>query len=163
MNKRFLVYSAILFTIFLSNTQAKNDSTAINDFVTLEETVRNNTGEIENLKKEIDELKEQLAELLQQGDIGDILLKKEEYEEASKIFVKKYKENAGKDGKKAAEALYKLAFCFEHIPDTNNKKTADKKNSNKNKAKITYEKLKADYPKSEFSKEAVAALKRLKQ
>ncbi|MBQ7673408.1 MAG: tetratricopeptide repeat protein [Alphaproteobacteria bacterium] len=130
---------------------------ATSDFSTLEETVRNNTGEIEELKMEVAELKVKLAELLQEGDIGDILLKKGEYEEASKFFVKKYKEVRGKNGEKAAEALYKLAVCFENMPDNSSKE------ENKKKAKISYEKLKADYPKSTFAKDAEIALKRLNE
>lgn len=122
------------------------------DFITLEETVRNNTGEIEELKREIAELKAKLAELLQEGDIGDILFRKGEYEKASKIFIKSYKENKKKDETKAAESLYKLAMCFEHMEE-----------DGESKAKVTYKKLIADYPNSTFAKDAREALKRLNE
>lgn len=119
------------------------------DFTELEETVRNNTGEIEELKRKIAELKEQIDQLLGQGSVGDILFKQGKYEEARKEFIKEYKNTKGKDNKKAPEYLYKLAQCFKKLEKTK-------------EAKMTLKKLVADYPYSDFCSKAEKKLKDLK-
>ncbi len=126
-----------------------HDNVASADFAELEETVRNNTGDIEELKRQIAELKEQIDQLLGQGSSGDLLFKQEKYDEARKEFIKEYKEAKGKNDKKALECLYKLAQCFKKM-----KKTKE--------AKMTLKKLVADYPSSDFCKKAEKELKELK-
>ena len=63
-----------------------HDNVASTDFAELEETVRNNTGDIEELKRQIAELKEQIDQLLGQGSFGDTLFKQGKYDEAEKLL-----------------------------------------------------------------------------
>lgn len=119
------------------------------DFAALEEAVRSNTGEIEELKKQIAELKERIDQLSgsENKNSENALIEKER--QAVGEFIKRYKEAKGHNGEKAAEALYKLAQSFRKLGDAK-------------KAKTTLEKLASDYPSSSFGERAKKELKNLK-
>lgn len=105
-----------------------HDNVISADFAELEETVRNNTGDIEELKRQIAALKEQIDQLLGQGSFGDTLFKQGKYDEARKEFIKEYKDAKVSNNKKAQEYLYKPAQCF-------------KKNEKKQRSKNNFEKI----------------------
>lgn len=126
-----------------------HDNVASVDFAELEETVRNNTGDIEELKRQIAELKEQIDQLLGQGSFGDTLFRQGKYEEARKEFIREYKDAKESNSKKAPEYLYKLAQCFKKIKKSKETKT-------------TLKKLVADYPSSDFCSKAEKELRELK-
>ncbi len=139
----FFVLCSICYESF------SHDNVASADFAELEETVRNNTGDIEELKRQIAELKERIDQLLGQGSFGDTLFKQGKYDEARKEFIKEYKDAKVSNNKKAPEYLYKLAQCF-------------KKMKKSKEARTTLKKLIADYPSSDFCGKAEKEIKELK-